>query len=366
MKSTESASSERIYYMDLARCVILLTGVFFHAAFVFSNPQWMVVSPWRSEILDAFVQFVRGFRMETLFLVSGFFSAVLVTNRGSKGFFLNRMVRMGVPLVFCGLLFNGMAVMLQDKPIIPWRDAEYFISGTWMLHLWNMANLMVYEAAIFSTLWLVPSLHRKLAEMRIRIPVALFLYLIAVVGLYWIWYRLPSFRGSEMLFQPIALATFAPAYLLGYTVHQNKALREGLFDLRLSIPLAFGLFTLVHAVGHFLPQYAESRPLRMLINLEHISWTLLLFSVVRRFETRHIWVRRIAISSYTIYILHLPLQIALYRYLPAVREGWGAFLFLSIVPIVVVWIFHVQVVERWGWAGFLFNGKIYNDKTRSF
>lgn len=352
--------------MDLARGVILLTGVFFHAAFIFSNPGWMVVSPWHSGILAGFVEFVRGYRMETLFVVSGFFSAVLVTRKGSKGFVLNRMVRMGVPLLFCGMIFNGAAILLQDHPIVPWRSSEYFSSGTWMLHLWNMGNLLVYEALMFSLLRLRPRTHQDLAQVHLPVWLVLGLYGAAVASLNWIWYRSPSLPWSGFFIQQSSLALYAPAYLLGYTIHQNKSLRDRLFDLRLALPLAGGLFVLAQVVAHLRPEWSETRPLRLLANFEHIGWAMVLFSLVKAFETRNLWVRRLSIASYSIYILHLPLQVALFRFLPGMREGWTSFLFLSLVPIAVVWTFHVLVIERWKVAGFLINGKVYDDKTRSF
>jgi len=361
-------SNERIYYMDLARSLILLTGVFFHAALLYQDEDNQMHLHWFTPVLSSFLSFIRSYRMEVLFVVSGFFSAVLVSRRGTGGFFRNRLVRMGVPLLFCGILFNPFPYLFLPSPSIPWLHLGFFVSGEWMNHLWNVANLLVYEATMFSLLTISPKFHPWLARIRIGAPLALLVYMVVWIAANWIWEWLPSFPGANALVFAGALPLYAPAYLLGYAVHQNKRLRESLFDWRIMLPTMVGFFLLEHALSHRIETLANdgSRWVAYFNVLKHILRGCLLFSLVRAFETRNVWVRRIAIASYTIYILHLPLQMLLLEWIPPLRHGYPAFFLLSLVPILVVWTFHVQVVERWNWAGFLFNGKIYDNKTRSF
>lgn len=347
--------------MDLARCVILVTGVVFHAAHIFANTGWMIASEWHSAYLSGFVGFVRGFRMEALFLVSGFFSAVLVTRRGSKGFVANRMVRMGVPLLVCGLVANPFISLFADDRFRQWTWAEHILSGGWMYHAWNVGALLVFEALMFASLWFLPGIHGWLSKTRLPALAVLVAYMAILTGIGFLSSRWGGLLPGMVVFDT-GVFVYWPAYLLGYAIHQNVKLRDTLFDWR----FAWGMVLLSVAaqlvLARFFPQVGAQRGERLI----HLLWAFALFSTVKVFQTRSLWVRRLSIASYTIYLLHLPLQFALYRAFPALHSGYWAWVVLWLVPIALLWTFHVQVVERWKWAGFLFNGKIYDEKTRSF
>jgi glucans biosynthesis protein C len=368
MSEPSPARAERVYFMDLGRAAILLVGVFFHAALLYQDRDHTLGMNWFPGILAGFLDFVRGFRMESLFLVSGFFSAVLVSNRGSKGFVRNRMVRMGVPLFFCGILFNPIPFLFLTPPSIEWLNPHFFLSGHWMDHLWNIANLLVYESSVFLILFFWPSIHGFLARIRLNAPLGILAYLSMWLLFAAIWTRLPTFEGSRMLFNTGALPLYAPAYLLGYLLHQNKPLRDSLFNWKISIPFVLLAWSVLHFASQRFPESMaidQKWGMRSRVFL-HLTETLVFFSVIRLLETPNIWVKRISIASYTIYILHLPLQVLLLTFIPTLREGYFSFFLLGLVPILVIWVFHVQVVERWKWCGFLFNGKVYDQKTRSF
>ena len=84
--------TDRIHSLDALRGNLMLLGVYFHiAAFHYVNDGGFIAF---------FVGLVHYFRMPAFFLISGFFGALLYYRKGSRKMFLNRVKRIGLPLIF--------------------------------------------------------------------------------------------------------------------------------------------------------------------------------------------------------------------------------------------------------------------------
>ena len=84
--------TDRIHSLDALRGYLMLLGVYFHiAAFHYVNDGGFIAF---------FVGLVHYFRMPAFFLISGFFGALLYYRKGSRKMFLNRVKRIGLPLIF--------------------------------------------------------------------------------------------------------------------------------------------------------------------------------------------------------------------------------------------------------------------------
>lgn len=116
----------RIHYLDNLRVIAMMLGVFLHAGFAYAKPSnsfWLATDRYSSSIVDCSIWFVHLFRMSLFFLISGYFSKLLVEKRGVFGFVLNRIVRIGIPfLLFYPILFFALigvivfAVSYLEKP----------------------------------------------------------------------------------------------------------------------------------------------------------------------------------------------------------------------------------------------------------
>ncbi|MCB9495440.1 MAG: acyltransferase family protein [Fibrobacteria bacterium] len=297
--------------------MILLTGVFFHAAFIYSPAEtdWFVRSAFQNSVFDTGIAFIRNFRMEALFIVSGFFSALLVSRSGSRGFMVNRAIRMGVPLLFCGIIFNGIMVYFSDDPSRPtWNFRDYVMEGQWQAHLWNVGNLLGYEVVIFSCLRLLPRIHRWIADSAWVAWLALPGYVLVTLAATRVWGRSPDLPFIGIVLHTQLMADYLAPYLLGYVLHQNAGLRRIVFRWPWSVSALgsllgirwtmsqFGAWDSIPHIGH------ESFDI-----LQRLVFSLILFGLFTRFQTGNPWVKRISIASYSIYLLHLPLQILLFR-----------------------------------------------------
>ena len=140
----------------------MLLGLVLHAG-VFSGT--LVVGPWRihqsSEFIYWIVALIHFFRMQLFFLLSGFFSSLVIDKIGLKKFIQSRSLRIILPFILCIVIFmplmmaaqyvdlnNGnhnFFIILFDFYINP---LYVFINewpvGGWFWHFWFLQFLIAY------------------------------------------------------------------------------------------------------------------------------------------------------------------------------------------------------------------------------
>ena len=92
---------ERLHALDAVRAFALILGVFFHATMSFLPGQqlWPVVDVQRSEAMGGSFFLLHIFRMSLFFFVAGFFARLSLMKRGVRGFVIDRLKRIALPLV---------------------------------------------------------------------------------------------------------------------------------------------------------------------------------------------------------------------------------------------------------------------------
>lgn len=93
------ASPPRRHDLDALRAFAMLLGVVLHAALAFAPVPWVVTNGDTAAMLRPMIELIHGFRMPLFFLMSGFFSAMLLQRRGVGGFLRHRWKRIGLPLL---------------------------------------------------------------------------------------------------------------------------------------------------------------------------------------------------------------------------------------------------------------------------
>ncbi|MEN0019665.1 MAG: acyltransferase family protein [Planctomycetota bacterium] len=85
--------------MDALRAAAMLLGIVLHAALSYIDGFWPVRDGEDSLLLNAMVGAIHGFRMPLFFLLSGYFTALLIRRRGWLRTALNRSLRIALPFV---------------------------------------------------------------------------------------------------------------------------------------------------------------------------------------------------------------------------------------------------------------------------
>src|SRR5262245_53346339 len=84
---------------DALRAVAMLLGILLHAALSFFPSLWVVADSRQLPALGTLVSAIHGFRMPLFFVLSGFFSAMLLRQRGLKALIKHRFFRVFLPLL---------------------------------------------------------------------------------------------------------------------------------------------------------------------------------------------------------------------------------------------------------------------------
>src|SRR5258705_912793 len=102
-------TAERWHALDAVRGFALMLGIVLHATMSFLPgriPLWIVMDSERSLTLAVVFHVLHIFRMATFFLIAGFFARMMLQRRGVRGFIVDRLRRIALPLVvFWPVLF---------------------------------------------------------------------------------------------------------------------------------------------------------------------------------------------------------------------------------------------------------------------
>ena len=97
--NTESTATARRTDLDALRAGAMLLGIVLHASLSFFPSYWMVADRRRDDSLGVVFAAIHGFRMPLFFVMSGFFSAMLLHRRGRGALVKHRFQRVFLPLL---------------------------------------------------------------------------------------------------------------------------------------------------------------------------------------------------------------------------------------------------------------------------
>jgi peptidoglycan/LPS O-acetylase OafA/YrhL len=97
--STENSALARRSDLDALRAGAMLLGIVLHASLAFFPSYWMVTDGRQNETFGILFSAIHGFRMPLFFVMSGFFSAMLLHRRGRGALVKHRFHRVLLPLM---------------------------------------------------------------------------------------------------------------------------------------------------------------------------------------------------------------------------------------------------------------------------
>jgi fucose 4-O-acetylase-like acetyltransferase len=168
--SPATQPTERLHALDALRAVAMMLGVWLHAAlpFVAGVPFffWPFLEPTKSAPIAHSVTIIHSWRMETFFLLSGFFTAMLVARRGGMATLRQRAARVLVPFVIAMVTIQPLCAFVWAWGIsTQWgwplgSTAEAILKNSWgvdtpgspgqfgrLYHLWFLYDLCLLIGA---------------------------------------------------------------------------------------------------------------------------------------------------------------------------------------------------------------------------
>jgi len=337
------AASDRLHGLDAVRGFALIGGVALHATMSFFPGQqlWVVKDATESTELSALFYVVHIFRMAVFFLLAGFFGRLLLQRRGAGGFVRDRVKRIALPLAaFWPIVLAGIiaaivwaAVQAAGGQPLPQRPPPPMTVETFPLtHLWFLYLLLIFYAAALLLRGLVVAADRGggLRRFADRItaglvgmwaPILLALPVAAVLALTPDWLPWFGVKTPDTGFVPNAqaLTAYGLAFGLGWLVQRQSDLlavwrRRWAFHLVLATVFTAGCLALIGptpdvetgALGELTWAYALCYAMALW------CWTFgLIGAGLALFAGRSPVRRYLADASYWIYLVHLPVVMAL-------------------------------------------------------
>ena len=110
----------RYHDLDALRSFAMILGIAIHGVFSFNGmPLWPAQDMNQNPQYGVVVEFIHGFRMQLFFLVSGFFTAMMLLKKGSFAVSKHRTKRILIPLllsvIFLVPLMNNMTKLNEFK-----------------------------------------------------------------------------------------------------------------------------------------------------------------------------------------------------------------------------------------------------------
>ena len=338
-------STERLHALDAVRGFALLLGVAFHATLSFlPSPQhvplWIVMDSSRSLALAVLFHVLHTFRMTVFFLIAGFFAHMSLHKRGTKGFVLERLKRIGIPLVvgwpvliaaILAVSIWGVVVSSHGGPMPPSPRYAGFPAFP-LTHLWFLYVLLLLYAGTLLVRGLAALVDRQGALGRgadalvrglVRTPLGpAILAAPTCVALclrpaWTLWFGIPT-PDSSLVPNLAATVAFSTAFGFGFLLHRQPELlgvwrRRWALNLAAAVGLSLAGLAIVGPVPVLTPAAGWSKfAFAGCYTLAIWTWSFGLIGAALRFLSGFSPARRyIADASYWLYMIHLPIIMAL-------------------------------------------------------
>jgi len=398
--SVAAISGSRIHYLDNLRAIAMMLGVFLHAGFAYAEPAnfvWLATDLYSSHIVDGSIWFIHLFRMGLFFLLSGYFSKLLIEKRGTLGLLKNRTLRIALPFViFYPVLFIAMtgviifAISYLEQPNgvmgliaagsqaandnVTDKPSKSMFS---LMHLWFLYYLFWFslfgaaigkrlESFISVTWWRMFLYHLSVAKTQWTLFAIVPLMLIPSVMLSGVPMPAPeSFVPSLWPFLFYGAFYFSGWMLRGREQFIDLDVR-GVLSLTALMLLAFGVYywcmpvlDLRILIGGRFEQPVVKYWLGIILTCYlsvGLSWLSLIYGKIF-LNKRSSFMSIVSDSAYWVYLVHLPLAIFLQTLL--VPLEWSVWLKLVVATIGTLFpcLLSYLIFVRYTPLGWLLHGK---------
>ena len=383
-----SPAPERLHALDAVRGFALLLGIVLHATMSFvptSQRFWIIQDTHPSITLAALFFVIHVFRMTTFFLIAGFFAHMSFHRRGRRDFIKDRLQRIAVPLlVGWPILFTAMVLVVlwaagfpNGGPLPGVRNWPPVLPGFPLTHLWFLYVLLEFYAAVLLLRGATVRLDRTgriragvdcliglimcspLAPAILAVPIGIALMLDpAWIG--WLGVRTPD---QSLVPNLQAVVGFGAAFGFGWLLHRQIDLIR-MLERRwlLNFVAAIVLIAASLALAGFPPRPIVDHTIRLAgcVCYALAIWTatFAVIGLALRFLSGFSATRRyIADASYWLYLIHLPIVMALQVVVSQLDWPWPL-KFVTILLVAVPLMFaSYQLLVRYSVIGAVLNGR---------
>jgi peptidoglycan/LPS O-acetylase OafA/YrhL len=383
--------TERLHGLDALRGFALLLGVALHASMSFlpgAQYVWVTSDLHASVGVGLFFFVPHMFRMLLFFLLAGFFGRLLCERLGTRGFVRDRWQRIAKPLLIFWLpLFAAIIAVLAwgamranggEMPKETPPGPSFLPNDFPLTHLWFLYELLLCYGAMLLARALGQRLDRAqramgMLDRAVRLvlhPAGVTLIAAPLMLAFWLepkwyaWFGIPTPDHTLYPNLPV-LASYWLAFALGWLLQGQRAPLAGLaarwpWYLGLALLLSASSLALVGLTPPLVaaPHDAHTLAYVAAYALAAWCWTFGLIGAALRWCAGHSPLRRyLADASYWIYLMHLPLVMALQVWLRELDASpWLKFAAILGATVLALLASYALIVRN-TWIGAMLNGR---------
>jgi peptidoglycan/LPS O-acetylase OafA/YrhL len=364
-------SNSRLFFVDHLRVALILLVVLHHLAVIYGASALFYYleppknDPLASLVLLGFVLINQAYFMGFFFLISGYFTPGSFDRKGSNSFLKDRLLRLGIPLLFFMFILGPIASI----GLYYWTPIKTSFIGLYPYlvgvgPLWFVEMLLIFDFGYVVWRWATRN-HTWHAEREVRPPsyleIGIFALALALVSYL---FRIVIPMGMSVPILGFPTPAYIPQYL-SFFILGTLAFRRDWFR---TIPNSMGkvgfgvaliatiiLLPLALSGGtHFLGKgYWQSAAYALWDSTFAVGMCLALITFFRHFLNRTgKFSRFLSRNTYTVYLIHAPLivflAIALRWFHPEqlIKFGVAALIGLPLCFLVANLVRKIPLVSR--------------------
>ena len=317
--------TDRFHSLDFLRAFALLMGVLLHVLMLFLEP-----FDGSEPRLGASVIFIwiHTWRMPLFMLLAGFFTALSLAKRDVGNYALNRLIRLGAPILLLWSVIPAIdeeaTELFKIPELISWlfNDVPFTLR---LDHLWFLYYLLLFYGILLLLESITPKIFSFIADYQLSLTRIILLWLPILILLSpfnkptgGIFGEIPTTFGEVKLGSMLFMASF---FIIGIQIHKSSQFLEYLQRVQFWLPslIVSSLIPigLLGWGGLKDEPFAFSGPLEMwIVNGLAGSAALLLVLSIMGFAMHQIsssgrTLRWLIKLSYPIYVFHLMFVISL-------------------------------------------------------
>lgn len=394
-------STPRLHGLDAIRAFALLLGVVLHSAMSFMPgpfgiPLWITQDVQSAEGFALLFYVPHIFRMVLFFLIAGFFARLAYERRGALGFMVDRAKRIALPLVsFWMPIFAAIVIVAiwgaikanGGEPMEPQEQPPLTTENFPLTHLW-----FLYLLCLFYPVAIAARLVWRTVERVIPVGKAVDLIVtaltatplgVAILALpltaafmmqegWMMWFGIPT-PDTGLIPNMVALTGYGAAFTFGWIIHRQADLLQ---RFRAWWPVYIGIAVALTGVCMNSIGIAPSFDAAAQDQTSWIyaysyaaagwAWSLGLIGLgLTLFARESAVVRYVADASYWIYIIHLPVVMALQVAVSDLAFSGALKLILINAITLALTLVTYHFIVRGSWLGGWLNGRRYNRSDKA-
>ena len=232
--------ADRIHSLDFLRAFALLMGVLLHVLMLFLEP-----FDGSEPRLGASIIFIwiHTWRMPLFMLLAGFFTALSLSKRDVGNYALNRLIRLGVPILLLWAVIPAVDETTSDifklPELISWvlYDVPFILR---LDHLWFLYYLLIFYGVLLLLKSITPRIFIYISDFKLSSARVLILWLPILILLSplnkptgGIFGEIPTTFGEVELGSMLFMASF---FLMGLQIQKSARFLEQLQQKRFWLP----------------------------------------------------------------------------------------------------------------------------------